>query len=169
MNSLTFVASNNAERVAVFSAPSKSQPGKVHEVLYDWADDQAFCTCTASEFGRSCWHVEQVRAAYFTAIAARIVARHGADDAALVAIGATARRTVAERTAAGLDCPLDRAVLREACRVYKARDAARAARAIVAEWESLSYSDRHIDAHCDGRRGEREYDRARAMLMSTAA
>jgi hypothetical protein len=44
------------------------------------------------------------------------------------------------------------------------RDTLTEARAIVAEWETLSHSDRHIDQHVDGRRGERKYLAARAIL-----
>ncbi len=38
--------------------------------------------------------------------------------------------------------------------------------AIVEEWNSLSYSDRHIDMHFDGRRGEQQY---REALVALAA
>ncbi len=41
--------------------------------------------------------------------------------------------------------------------------------AIVAEWESLSYSDRHIDLHVAGRRGERAYYRALGALVAPRA
>ncbi len=41
--------------------------------------------------------------------------------------------------------------------------------AIVAEWEGLSYSDRHIDLHVDGRRGERTYYRALGALAAPLA
>jgi len=40
--------------------------------------------------------------------------------------------------------------------------------AIVAAWEGLSYSDRHLDRHVDGGRGEREYHAARAVLAARA-
>lgn len=36
--------------------------------------------------------------------------------------------------------------------------------AIVAEWHRLSYSDRHIDMHVDGRRGEQAYREAMVAL-----
>ncbi len=41
--------------------------------------------------------------------------------------------------------------------------------AIVAEWERLSYSDRHIDLHVAGRRGERAYYRALGALAAPPA
>jgi hypothetical protein len=193
---LTFVAADHVTGIVEFSAPSKHDATRVNIVSLDTTNGAILCTCKGFECGRACWHADHVLAAWLASPAMQQVkwltdeglVRHGkkartmvtiyaarigrtlpADALSLVAATCEWRRRVAAaRALAGrfqvgtdsapeLDAPTS-----------ATHELIAAARQTVAEWETLSYSDRHIDRHVDGGRGEREYLAARAALAGAS-
>jgi len=159
--------------LAYFLSESASRPGKRNVTVYDLTNGDVFCFCKAATLGRECWHCQLVREAWMGHVAAETVAK----ATTLIEVEAIGRAAKARIAAWGaltvLVSPLDRAVYTEARRVYArlfhTEEEHAALVAIVAEWESLSYSDRHIDLHVDGRRGERTYYRALGALAAPLA
>lgn len=146
-----------ANGVAVFSSASKSRPGTRNWTYVTTDNLEVACECQAKS--GTCWHGDLALTAYAMTQVADFIASKADDE--LLAIGAAA----AEAIATNRHTATDVAVCWQARAEWLARrEAVAAARAVVAEWESLSYSDRHIDRHFDGRRGEREYDAARSAL-----
>ncbi len=159
--------------LAYFLSESASRPGKRNVTAYDLTTGDVFCFCKAATLGRECWHGQLVREAWLAYIAAETVAK--AETLAEVeAIGRAAKARIAAWGALTvLVSPLDRAVCAEARRVYarllRTAQEHAALVAVVAEWEGMSHSDRHIDLHVDGRRGERTYYRALGALAAPLA
>lgn len=62
---LTFAAADDITGIVSFTAPSKSQRGKVNTVSLDTATGDIHCDCTAALVGTSsCWHAEWIGAAW---------------------------------------------------------------------------------------------------------
>lgn len=129
-----------AQGVAVFSSASKSRPGQRNWTYVTVDTLEVACECHAPS--GTCYHVDWA----LTALAMTQVAGFvgGLTDAALVEVGGAAGAKVEAGTASVTDTAVYWASKREFC-LRK-----RAARAVVAEWDSLSHSDRAIDAGYGG-------------------
>lgn len=150
---LTFRTLDESGELAYFLSESASRPGKRNVTVYDLTNGDVFCFCQAAELGRECWHAQLVREAWMGHIAAEQLAK-ATTLAEVAAIGRAAKARIAAWGALTvLVSPLDRAVYTEArrtyARIHRAGEAVtltiEQATAIVAEWEGMSYSDRHID------------------------
>jgi len=53
---LTFLSANEVENTVAFTAPSKSQPGKVNTVQLCIQTGETLCDCKGAECQRECWH-----------------------------------------------------------------------------------------------------------------
>lgn len=138
--------------LAFFEATSSRDQAVAYTIVFDVATKYAECSGTtlACREGR-CWHVspELLFQSYMAELARQYVAK----AATIEEVAAIGRHAKAQLDEAGtvwvLRSPLDEAIYRECRAVYRRhlRDAAAiaAATAYVKEWESLSYSDQHIE------------------------
>jgi len=167
---LTFKGMDELGEIAYFWSASASKGGKHNVTAWDRTTGTAYCFCRAAELGKDCWHVAHVEAAYIAHVAAEQVAK-AITLAEVEAIGRAAKARIAAWGALTvLVSPLDRAVYTEARRVYarlfRTEQEHAALVAVVAEWESMSYSDRAIDA---GRGGLTAYYESGDALISQRA
>jgi hypothetical protein len=172
---LALVGADDRTDIVVFQAPSASDATRVNTVALDTRTGEILCDCKGAEFGRVCWHADYVVAAWQRTTA--IIAARSLTPEGLLAMGRKAAHMVGVyRQRCGRALPDDVLTLVAARSEWRRRAALaaeqRAAREVaaarreVAEWESLSHSDRHIDLHVDGRKGERAYQTARATLAA---
>jgi hypothetical protein len=186
---LVFVAADHVTGIVEFSAPSQHDATRTNIVSLDTTNGAILCTCKGFECGKVCWHADHIEAAWLATPAMQQVrwlsdealVRHGrkarsmvtiyaarigrtlpADVLSLVAAGSEWRRRVAATRALAATPTIS------APTISATPDPLAVARQTVAEWETLSHSDRHIDRHVDGSRGEREYLAARAILDRAA-
>jgi len=162
---LTFKGMDALGEIAYFWSDSASKGGKHNVTAWDRTTGTAYCFCRAAELGRACWHVAHCEAAYIAHVAAEQVAQ-ATTLAEVEAIGRAAKARIAAWGALTvLVSPLDRAVYTEARRAYArllpTQQEHAALVAIVAEWESMSTSDRYIDA---GHGGMTAYYQSRDVL-----
>ncbi len=163
---LTFIGADEQTGIVVFQAASSHDAERVNTVALDTTNGAIICDCTGAEFGRVCWHQDHVVAAWEQGPAMQ--AARWLTEVALLNQGHKAAQMVKvyrERCGRPLGDDVTALVAaRSEWRRRAARAAAEAAYAVVREWEGLSHSDRHIDLHFDGGRGEREYLAAQDVL-----
>ncbi len=151
--------------LSYFLSESASRPGKRNVTALDLTTGDVYCFCHAAQLNKECWHCQLVREAWLAHVAAEQVAK-ATTLAEVEAIGRAAKARIAAWGALTvLASPLDRAVYTEARRVYarlfRTAQEHAALVAVVAEWEGMSTSDRHIDA---GHGGMTAYYQLRDVL-----
>ena len=110
--------------VAVFSAPSASQPGKHNIIVRDIVTGESHCDCTGAACGRRCWHADWLETAWIMTQVAPFVATLSDDQ--LLATGEAAKARMA-----GGDSTVTDLTTYYQCRAEWRRRAAQAAPALL--------------------------------------
>jgi hypothetical protein len=165
---LTFIGADDRTGIVVFQAASAHDPNRVNTVALDTMTGDIICDCTGAEFGRRCWHIDHVVAAW-----QQTPAMHAArclTETALLNQGRKAAAMVAtyrERVGRPLaDDVITLVAARSEWRRRAARAAVEAAYAVVTEWDRMGQGDRAIDA---GRGGLTAYHAAKDVLLAHRA